>query len=242
MMANSQGRLTRLMKYAMTAPWPAVAANRLRQITHPGRKIFMIGPNRCATNTFHSFFRHQGLKAIHWRHGDAFLAREVDARLGDDEALRRFLAPWTVFSDFVYLTDEVFIENHTLYDTFRRLFPDAYFIFNDRDVDRWIDSRIRHRGGDFLTRYMAVRGCTREEALAQWREDFLAHRKSVLAYFEGDPRFLHFYIDKPNSKAFIGADEVSPVVDLLRDDYRLSERYWALRQAYVEGRAVPAAA
>lgn len=235
-------RIGRLVDYARTAPWPAVIANRIRQITHPERKIFMIGPNRCATNTFHSFFRHQGLSAIHWRHGDAFLAKEIEARVGDDAALRRYLAPFTVFSDFVYLDDRVFIENHTLYPTFERLFPDAYFIFNDRDVDRWIDSRIRHRGGDFVTRYMAVKGCSREQALAEWRADFLSHREAVLAHFRGNPRFLHFYIDKADARAFVTADEVKPVVDLLASDYQLSERYWALRKAYVEGRAVPVAA
>lgn len=241
-MSLDTARIERMLNYARTAPWPSVIANRLRQITHPGAKIFMIGPNRCATNTFHSFFKHQGLKAIHWRHGDAFLAREIDARLGDDQALRRFLAPWTVFSDLVYLDDKVFLENHDQYETFQRLFPDAYFIFNDRDVDRWIDSRIRHRGGDFVTRYMAVMGCSREETFERWRAGFLEHRRKTLAHFAGNPRFLHFYIDKADAKAFVGAQEVKPVVDLLRADYQLSERYWALRQAYVEGRAVPVAA
>lgn len=236
-MAATQTRLGRLLDYARTAPWAGLAANGLRQMTHPGAKIFMIGPNRCATNTFHSFFRFQGLRAIHWRHGDRYLAKEVAARQGDDEALRRYLAPWTVFSDFVYLTDSEFIENHTLHETFARLYPDAYFILNDRDVDRWVESRKRHRGGDFLTRYMTVKGCTEAEAVAEWKEGFLAHREAALKFFAGNPRFLHFPIDKADAGAFVQADEIDPVIEMLAPDYRLEKRFWALRKAYVDQRA-----
>ncbi len=215
-------------KYGSAALWPSMA-NKLRQITHPGRKIFLIGPNRCATTTFHNFFYSQGLKSIHWRKGEVILAKEIDKRLGDDRALRKFLAGWTVFSDFVYLTDEVFIENHTLYETYQRLFPEAYFILNDRDVDRWVASRLLHRDGGFLKRYLNVHGGTEDEAKAAWKTGFLAHREAVLKHFKDHPRFLHFHIDKGDRSAFIEPGDVDSLVALLAPDYQLSAEFWTSR-------------
>lgn len=214
---------------AAGAPWRSIAQNRMRQRFHPGRKIFLIGPNRCATTTFHTFFKAQGLRSIHWREQETILAREIELRRHDDEALRAFLSRWTVFSDFVYLTDEVFLESHTLYEQYQRIFPDAYFILNDRDVERWIASRLRHREGGFLERYCSVRGCGKDDAIQQWREDFLAHRSAALAYFKGHPRFLHFNIDKDDHSTFVEASEIDHVIDFLRPDFRLSNRFWSKR-------------
>lgn len=222
-------RVSSKINFALTAPWSKVIPNRVRQITHPGRKVFLIGPNRCATTTFHNFFHTQGLKSIHWRRGPIFLAREIDARRDDIPALRDFLSRWTVFSDFVYLTDKVFIENHVLYETYARAFPEAYFILNDRNVDRWVNSRLLHRDGGFMERFLKVRGGTHDQAIESWKDGFLAHREAALSFFKGHPRFLHFNIDKEDHSAFVEPAEISRVIDLLRPDYKLDAAYWTKR-------------
>lgn len=201
--------------------------NRLRQAMHPGRKIFIIGPHRTATTTLHNFLSRQGLKSFHWRIGDTFLAQEVDKRKSDIDALRRFMAPWTVFSDFMYLTESEHIEGHTLFRTFLAAFPDAYFILSDRDVDRWINSRLLHRDGNWLARYLKVHGGTRDDAIATWRSEFLAHRADTLGFFSGHPRFLRFQIDKEDYPALLEPTDISALVDLLAPDYEVSPALWA---------------
>ena len=200
--------------------------NRLRQILRPGRKVFIVGPHRTATTTLHNFMSRQGLKSIHWRERDTFLAKEIDARKGDNRALRRFMSRWTVFSDFMYLTNDEHIENHTLYRQYAEIFPEAYFILTDRDVDRWVNSRLRHRDGQWLARYLNVHGGTREQAVDTWKDGFLRHRAEALDFFRGHPRFLHFQIDKADYPALLEPTDIRSLVDLLAPDYALSPAMW----------------
>jgi hypothetical protein len=203
-----------------------VAVNKLAQKLKPNAKIFFIGPHRCATTTFHQFFANQGLKSLHWRTGDIFLAKEIDLRKNDPQALKKFLNGWTVYSDFVYLTDSEHIENHTLYKTFAELYPEAYFIFNDRNVDRWINSRILHRNGGWVTRYLKVHGCSLDEAKEQWKSQFLTHRDDVLKYFKHHGNFIHIYIDKQEIGSFVDQTEIAAMVKMLNNDYSLSAAHW----------------
>jgi hypothetical protein len=207
--------------------WRRIWKNRIRQILHPGHKVFIVGPHRTATTTLHHFLSRQGLRSIHWRERDTFLAKEIDDRKGDDKALRRFLSRWTVFSDFMYLTDKEHIENHTWYRRYAQIFPEAYFILTDRDVDRWVNSRLRHRDGQWLARYLTVHGGTREQAIDTWRAEFLDHRAKALEFFRGHPRFLHFQIDKSDYPALIEPTDIAALIDLLAPDYELSPTMWA---------------
>lgn len=216
-----------LLRSARKANWPAFVHNRWRQLTHPERKIFIIGYNRCATNSLNDFFRYQGLKGLHWCQGDRFLALETDLRKDDDAAMRAFLAGWTVFSDFTYLPADRFLETQGLFATYARICPEAYFIYNDRDVDKWIASRLRFIEGDFLARYTAATGHDRDQAVAAWRRAFTDHRAAVLQFFVGHPRFVHFNIEPHDG---FGADPIHKVIDLVRADYRLDARYWDDRQ------------
>lgn len=200
--------------------------NMLTQALEPGRKIFLIGPHRCATTTLHMFFRGHALRSLHWRHGETFLAKEIDVRKNDRQALRAFMNRWTVFSDFVHLTHAEHIENHTMFRLFESIYPDAYFILNDRDVDRWVVSRLRHRDGRWLGRYLDVHGGTREEAVEKWKWAFLAHRQDVLDHFRGKPNFLHLEIDKDDKAALVHSTQISTLVEFLKPHFILLESRW----------------
>ena len=209
--------------------WLNSMANFVVQKARPGRKIFIIGPNRCCTATLHAFFERQGLKSFHWKKGVLNLALEIENRKNSPDDLREFLSNWTVYSDFIYLDEDRVIENNRLFRTYADLFPEAYFILNDRDVDRWVESRLRHRDGQFLARYLAATGLTEESAVARWRAEFIEHRDAVLSFFQGHPRFLHFYTDKADRKLFLQPGDLAPLIDMLSPDYRLSSTAWTKR-------------
>lgn len=198
-------------------------------------RIAVIGPNRCATTSFHRFFYFHGLRSFHCRIGEMYLAREIRDRLGRDAALKGFLSHWTVYSDFCYLTMSEHYEAHGLFKTFVRLFPEAYFILNDRDVDHWIASRLRFKD-DFLARYLSVYGGTAENATDRWRSDFEAHRAAALEFFAAHPRFVHVQIDRPESTDLVGTEVIEPVVEVMRPHFRLDARLW--RPFNAEGRSV----
>jgi hypothetical protein len=223
--------LKRAWDYARTANWPNVLANRQAQNQHPDVKIFIIGPNRCATTSFHRFFHRNGLRALHCRIGSMYLAKEIRDRLGDDKALKAFLSQWTVYSDFVYLTHEDHYEAHDLYETYARLFPEAYFILNDRDVDRWIGSRLSFKD-DCLERYLSVHGGTAQAAEARWREEFAHHREAALAFFAGNPRFTHVRIDQPVR----GGDVIHPAIEMMRPHFSLDASLWQPSNASARGK------
>ncbi|VWX60807.1 sulfotransferase [Sphingorhabdus sp. 109] len=223
--------LKRAWDYVKTANWLNVLANRRAQSRFPDIKIFIIGPNRCATTSFHRFFHRNGLRALHCRIGSMYLAKEIRDRLGDDKSLKAFLSRWTVYSDFVYLTDNEHFEAHDLYETYARLFPQAYFILNDRDVDRWVGSRLNFKD-DFLPRYLSVHGGTAQKAEAKWRNEFAQHREAALTFFAGHPRFIHVPIDRNVQSG----SAIDPVIEMMRPHFKLDSRLWQPLNASTQGK------
>src|SRR5690606_27695615 len=108
------------------------------------KKIFIIGPNRCCTASLHMFFKRQGLRSFHWKKKGLNLSLEIEKRRDSEKDLKSFLMNWTVYSDLIYLDNDRVIENNKLFKLYAQIFPNAYFILNDRDVERWIESRQRH--------------------------------------------------------------------------------------------------
>lgn len=191
--------------------------NRLRQWTSPEVKIFFIGFNKCATTALHHFMRAHGIKSAHWVVEGRFLADEIEERLSDKAELRAFLNRWTAFSDLVSLTEERLVEGNRHFRLFHGLFPDAYFVLNDRNVDAWILSRKNHRKGKFLARCMRAMNADANLTTQIWRDTYVDHVAQVTNYFRGSPRFLHYRID---------CDPITSLVDFLFPDFSLSELGW----------------
>ncbi len=85
---------------------------------------------------------------------------------------------------------------------------------------------MRHRDGLFARRAAAFHQCEAGDLPALWREMHRRHVEQVLAHFAGNPRFLHFRVDR---------DDVKVLIDLLAPDFRLKRRYWQKRN--VSGQA-----
>ncbi len=179
-------------------------------------KIFLIGFNKCGTTSLHKFFRNQGLKSAHCWLGMRYLALEAVSHT-DVLNVRRVFSDWQVFSDFTFLKGKHFVEPLDMYPIWRQAFPDAYFILNDRPVEDWVKSRMFHKDGDFLRRFINHSGCGSIEAANQWREKFSAHRNDVLSFFHNDKRFCHF---------MLGEDSITKVVNFLCNDYKLNEEFF----------------
>ena len=109
----------------MTKFSPRMRALRTRNKIIRTPKIFCVGMNKTGTSSLHRFFRVRGLTAIHdraWTHyshvenGKSYLNRYQCYSDGDQPDITR-LRGW---------------------------YPDAIFLLNTRDEEKWLISRIKH--------------------------------------------------------------------------------------------------
>lgn len=203
-------------------------ANWLTQWREPEIKIFFVGYNKCATSAIFRFLARQGIKSGHWQHGNQNLALEIERRATDSIALKRFLNRWTAYSDLTLSSDELMLDGNRHFRLFHELFPNAYFVLNDRDPDRWVASRMSHREGQFARRSAKFHGCSITELPSKWKRERDAHNAAVLAHFAGHHRFLHFRVDQ---------EPVSKLIDFLAPHFRLRPHHWSRENVTARRRA-----
>jgi hypothetical protein len=199
-----------------------ILRNRWQQWRDPQVKIFFIGFNRCGTTTIHHFLKSQGVRSAHFWRDNKNLAVEIEKRVGSP-ALKEFLDRSTAYSDLCYFTNEISIEGNRHFREFARLFPRAYFVLNDRDLESWIRSRCNKdskRRGTLLGRGMAYYGADAETVMKIWREQHQQHVAAVLDYFSTSDRFLHFRIDR---------DPVGKLIEFLSPSFLLDASQWEIK-------------
>jgi len=205
------------LKTTFRSPF-SFALNTLRQWRSPDVKVFLIGFNKCGTKAFHRLLNRNGVRSAHYSPDGKNLAREIEERLPDNTALKAFLDQWTAYSDLSYLSKDKLIEGNRHFRLYHELFPKAYFILNDRDVEAWLLSRKNkgHPNG-FLSDSMHAMNCDADRTIQIWRETYAEHVAQVTNYFQGSPRFLHYRIDR---------DPIADVISFLSPSFSISERHW----------------
>jgi hypothetical protein len=214
--------------------------------------IFQIGFNRCGTSSISHFFNKNGYKAAHWEKGTIAVGMEL-ARLRD-EPLLTYCKEYDVYTDlekvnlwrlpklkwrypifrkYLKETDQTPVNAPPIYafKYFKKLekqYPNSRFIFNTRDRDNWIQSRL-NLNQDKESR-ITYRSCTcgddvhhTETALVQcWKDEWDRHHDNVLSYFDDKPKkLLHFNINHD------GADKLMHFFS----DLDLNRKNWAKRNA-----------
>ena len=198
------------------------------------RVYFQIGFNKCGTKSLYRFFRDNGFAAVHHDGGRLAIAMDANLRAG-----RRLLAGYEEFEaffDMSFLRPHIHVEIYKRFELILEQVPDARFILNLRDVDRWIGSRMNMvpsvewrwerpaRGfgppwdapgglrvpvAPFEERYRLCHGLAGRDAVAaHWREDWARHVARVKAQIPAD-RLLAFDIERDPPEAlcrFAGLD------------------------------------
>jgi hypothetical protein len=107
--------------------------------------IFIIGFNKSGTTSIHELFSKNGFASIHWDEGR--LAKK--SLLNALEGRRLFYGydhQYQVFSDLVYRNDRFYFEGNSLFREMDKDYPNAFFIYNKRNIADWLKSRIHHPG------------------------------------------------------------------------------------------------
>lgn len=213
--------------------------------------IFQIGFNRCGTTSIAQFFNKNGYKAANWRKGQTAIAIEL-ARLRN-EPLLTYTNNFDVYTDIEkvnlwrlpklkwkyrifrkYLNevdgdvdDKPPVYAFKYFKKLHKQYPGSKFIFNTRDLENWIDSRLNLNANN---NRIAYRSCTcgddvhdsKKELTDCWREEWHRHHERLRSYFSDHPDdVLEFNIEQ---------DPVDKLIAFF-DTLDLDPTYWRQHNA-----------
>lgn len=180
-------------------------------------RIFQIGFNKCGTRSFSQFFRLNGHKVVHWDKGN--LAKKMKENFEQEKSPVAGYSDRTFFSDMEYLDAEGnCIEIYKEFEKLYTMFPHAYFILNTRDVDEWIQSRLKH--GSYFKYYKKHLGLkSKEDVIKYWRMDWYRHHYKVLDFFKDKGNLLTFTLKK---------DKPSLICDFFKNELDLNPDFFGI--------------
>ncbi|MEM0976296.1 MAG: sulfotransferase [Pseudomonadota bacterium] len=110
-------------------------------------RIFLLGPNKCGTTSFHRLFEASGIPSIHWKcsRTDRFLAHVMITNVSLGRNPIAGLEEYVAFSDMNFASNQIWIEAKCFFREMHKHNQDAYFILNTRDEDDWLLSRSKHQ-------------------------------------------------------------------------------------------------
>ena len=190
-------------------------------------RFFQIGFNRCGTASLHRFFCLNGVASVHHDHGRLAIAMDANLRAG-----RPVLAGYEDFEAFLdmsYQRAHIHVEIYKRWEALLEQVPEARFVLNLRDVDRWVESRLAmgawtewrgerpargfgapwddaphglvRRIPPFRERYRLCHGLADVGAVtAHWRADWARHVAAVKASIPAD-RLLVFDVERDPPEA-----------------------------------------
>jgi hypothetical protein len=171
---------------------PATAGTRAKRPD----PIFQIGFNRCGTLSLHKFLLSSGLRSLHW--AEELLAVKIANRIDAGQDPIKDFPRAIGFTDMVGARDGLLVEPYKRFDYLHRWYPNALFILNTRDREKWIDSRSAHQypGGGLIKGYANYLRIPESRVPDFWRAEWYVHHIQVRAYFAGAPNFLEFHIER----------------------------------------------
>lgn len=187
-----------MLSKALAAPPLHFAVRALRR-----PPIFQIGFNKCGTTSLHKFFIDSGIAALHWREGR--LAKRMAARIDAGQDPVRDFPSTIAFTDIVGGGPSERIEPYKRFEYLHHWHPEALFILNTRDREKWVASRTSHeyQGKRLIAAYAAYLGISETEVQDFWRAEWDVHLTLVRAYFREKPNFLEFNIEADDPQKLI---------------------------------------
>ncbi|MEM7178731.1 MAG: sulfotransferase [Pseudomonadota bacterium] len=184
-------------------------------------RIFVIGLNKCGTNSLHQLFVRSGLSSLHFRAPDVGNAA---VRLVNNICAGRpclfGMDRYQAYSDLSYADAKLYIEGAHFFRHFHAEYPDAWFILNTRDEAAWLDSRLSHRNGTLRARAMKIYGVDEAGLRTLWETQFRSHNAAVRQHFADAGRFLEFRIDQ---------DPAERLANFLHPDFDIDVKHWRQR-------------
>ncbi len=178
--------------------------------------IFIVGFNKSGSTTLHQYFKSNKLRSVHWDGGRMAVAMQANFSAGRP-VMAGYDRAFTVFSNMMFLNKKILIEGNALFRNMNADYPESYFIYNTRNIDDWIASRLTHDGGRFFElNKAAFQTSDRDKTIKIWKDTRLNFETDIRQHFHSSPRFLELDITAP--------DPQKTVNGFLKSDF--DETYW----------------
>ena len=96
------------------------------------------------------------------------------------------------------MNESIDLQSNKYFKILDRDYPDSYFIYNFRDVDKWIQSRISHNstGQSFVDRSLKIHNTNDPEELMRiWKIERFRFEEDIRRYFCGTEKYLEIDIE-----------------------------------------------
>ncbi len=171
-------------------------------------KIFFLGFSKCGTTALHHLLKKNGIRSLHYHDKGLYAATIIEQNVVRQRDPLRYLSKFEAFLDIVIASDTCYTEANKYYREFYEFYPDSYYVYNDRPVDDWINSRFNHT--DFADRQALYFKVNKSELADLWRQIYETHKRETMAFFRDKPRFIHFDIV---------TDDIRKLTTFLKPDY-----------------------
>lgn len=161
--------------------------------------VFIIGFNKAGTRSLDYFFENNGFPSVHWDNGNLALTM-ISNCLMNKKIFSGYDEKYRVFSDMMFMNRNIDIQANKFFKVMDRDYPDSYFIYNYRNTDNWVKSRLNHLAGmdiSFISRSLSVHN-TKDvtEIMNIWKLEKERFEFDVRHYFMGRKNFLEIDIEK----------------------------------------------
>ena len=187
------------------------------------QKIFILGFNRCGTQSFSSALEKIGIGCAHWDQNRLALAIANDISQGRKIDIDTHYPQCNAFMDIInvpghgQINKKPWIEGSQFASELIKSYPNAYFILNTRPVNDWINSRLKHVNGDFIEQYRQDRKIhinqhlSDEEIIFNWQYQWHKCHADILELFSCNPSLNSLIFDITTSsysslKTFLSPD------------------------------------
>lgn len=175
-------------------------------------RIFVIGFPKCGTTSLHYSFINKGISSIHWAKNPDNLINLVGISIKtakkDNVPLLSYVNDYKAFSQMETCLNDELCYWPQLVDvpTLDKQYPKSKFIFNDREISKWIKSISSWviKYGNLRSRLINTNipglplGAGKEDhELENW---YLWHKNNMIDYFKNKDNFIVFDIEKDRSE------------------------------------------
>ena len=169
--------------------------------------IFIIGFNKSATTSLHKLFSDNGYPSIHWDRGNLAKYSLLNI-LNGRKIFDSYDDKYRIFSDFIFRNDKYVFEGNSLFQVMDIDYPNSFFIYNYRDMNSWIESRINHisniKGLSLLELQFKLFNTNDIEAVKNhWKAARLKFEVDIRNYFAQKNNLIELDIDNDDVVALL---------------------------------------
>jgi hypothetical protein len=158
-------------------------------------KIFCVGLNKTGTSSLHEAFKILGLKSVHEYTDSGQNIKDMlhENYLSGSDILKG-LEAYDAYTDWDKMP-----YNQVIFKEFVKQYPNSKFILNTRDIDGWLNSRVKHVKRNQLEKKNNPDADIKwlDIDVKAWEEEFKKHHEVVFEHFKNrEEEMLVFDITK----------------------------------------------